>query len=215
MNMIRSAITIIAIIAIAVPVFYAQADEVPTGASRRITERNARLSKVTTHKGSLFGSHSYFIGVIPDDIDQLDDVGVVCDESGAPVERSPARCRRFKSDSANTTFVVRLNTRAEHLTFYYENKGGKQILVPYTRYNNGTYKMSFMSDKAEQFATAHGLGIKDTTASTSQTEVVATATKCDNLFEPLKRACLSTLSADKKPVNIVPVLGGIVDNAKK
>ena len=192
MNMTRSTI---AAIAIAVSAISAQAVEVK-GASQRIAEENARLGKVPTvdktHKGSLFGSHSYFIGVIPDDVDQLDDVGVSCNESGAPDERSPARCRRFKSDSANTTFVVRLS-RAEHLTFYYENKGGKQILVPYTRYNNGTYQMSFMSDKAEQFASKHGLAIKDTIASSSQPEVVAAPTKCDNLFEPLKGACLRTL----------------------
>ena len=194
MNIIRS-ISIIAVIAIAVPVFSAQAVEVK-GASQRIAEENARLGKVPTvdktHNGGLFAAFGYFTGVIPDDVYVLEDVGERCDESGAPDKRSPRRCKRYVSDKKGVTFVIRF-APTEHLTFYYENKGGKQILVPYTRYNNGTYQMSFMSGKAEQFASAHGLGIEVTVASTSPPEVVAAPTKCDNLFEPLKGACLRTL----------------------
>ena len=218
--------SIIAIVAIAVSAYTQSANaqspcpkhDARLSGSERMAAKRAREGKVATvdkeHDGGLFGAFGYFKGVIPDDVYVLEDVGVRCNESGAPNECSPARCRRFKSDSANTTFVVRL-TRAEHLTFYYENEGGKQILVPYTRYNNGTYQMSFMSDKAEQFASAHGLAIKDTTASISQTEVVATATKCDNLFEPLKTACLGVLAADQKPVKMGPAVGGIIEATKK
>ena len=195
MHMIRSTIAFIAAIAIAVSAISAQAVEVK-GASQRIAEENARLGKVPTvdktHNGGLFAAFGYFTGVIPDDVYVLEDVGERCDESGAPDKRSPRRCKRYVSDKKGVTFVIRF-APTEHLTFYYENKGGKQILVPYTRYNNGTYQMSFMSDKAEQFASKHGLAIKDTIASSSQPEVVAAPTKCDNLFEPLKGACLRTL----------------------
>ena len=203
MNIIRS-ISIIAAIAIAVSAYTQSANaqspcpkhDARLSGSERMAAKRAREGKVATvdkeHDGGLFGAFGYFKGVIPDDVYVLEDVGVRCDESGAPNECSPRRCKRYVSDKKGVTFVIRF-APTEHLTFYYENKGGKQILVPYTRYNNGTYQMSFMSDKAEQFATAHGLGIEATVASSSKPEVVAAPTKCDNLFEPLKGACLRTL----------------------
>ena len=179
----------IAFVAIAVSVFSAEA-QVARASDRRAAQGvTAPVDK--THRGSLFGSHSYFRGVIPDDVYQLDDVGMRCNESGAPDERSPARCRRFHSDSANTTFVVRL-ARDKHLTFYYENAGGKQKLVPYTVYDNNTYQMSFMSDKAQQFASAHGLGTGVPVASTRAPSVAVANPQhqyCASLPPAARLAC--------------------------
>ena len=217
MNMIRSTIAFIAVIAIAVSAFSAQAVEVKSGAQMR-AERNARLGLVDrvdkTHNGGLFAAFGYFTGVIPVDVYELEDVGVPCDESGAPDKRSPRRCKRYVSESTKTTFVIRFSPNQDR-AFFYKKVGDKNVLVPYVTFTNSTNEMMYASDEGRQFATAHGLAIKDTTASTSQPEVVATATKCDNLFEPLKTACLGVLAADQKPVKMGPAVGGIIEATKK
>ena len=213
------AYSIIAAIAIAVPALstYAQDDPRLSGAAQMAAKRakqgiTPHVDK--THNGGLFGAFAYFKGVIPDDVYSLEDVGVRCNESGTPDEHSPSRCKRYVSDSKNTTFVIRFSPNQDR-AFFYKKVGDQKVLVPYVTFTNSTNEMVYASDEGRQFASAHGLGIETTVASTSPPEVVPTATKCDNLFEPLKGACLGVLAADKKPVTIGPaVIGGIIKATK-
>ena len=223
MNMIRSTIAFIAAIAIAVPFFSAQAGEAYKGGSERMREINARANKGPAvdknSNGELFEFVGYLKGILPVDIyfvdPAVDSVGVKCDENGKQIDSGISRCKRFHSDSKNVTFMVRF-ARDKDRTFFFDKKSNGQVeLVPYTEYDRGKQTTTFMSGRAEQFASKHGLAIKDAVASSSPPEVVAAPTKCDNLFEPLKRACLGVLAADQKPVKIGPAVGGIIEATKK
>ena len=225
MNKIRSTIVFIAAIAISVPFFsaYAQNDPRLSGAAQMAAKRAKAGQTAIVDKssnGELFEFVGYLKGILPDDIyfvdPAVDSVGVKCDENGKQIDSGISRCKRFHSDSKNVTFMVRF-ARDKDRTFFFDKKSNGQVeLVPYTEYDRGKQTTTFMSGRAEQFASAHGLAIKASVASSSQPEVVAAPTKCDNLFEPLKRACLGVLAANKKPVTIDPaVMGGILGAAKK
>ncbi len=201
-----------------------------------MAERNAREGRVAaankSNNGGLFDSFAYFKGVIPSDVyfpnPSVDSVGVHCDENGAPTNSGISRCKKYRSDSASTTFVVRF-ARDAHRTFYYKTVNNRQVLVPYTVYDNNTYQMSYVSGEAQQFASAHGLG--GTTVAVAgnklpgvaagsrdcsklyptealkcyqeaktqpKIEVAAVSSKCDKVPDALKGLCLRAQSSDPK-----------------
>ncbi len=226
MNMIRSTI---ALVAIAVSVFsvYALGGDNPLSGSARMEAKRAQSGRAVhidkQHNGGLFGAFAYFKGVIPDDVYVLEDVGVSCNESGAPDVRSPSRCKRYVSDSKNTTFVIRFSQDQDR-AFFYKKVGDQTVLVPYVTFTNSRNEMVYASDEGRQFASAHGLGTGIALAASSlpsiertpKVEVAAAGSKCDNVPEPLKGACLRTLLVDQKPpIKVGPVIGGILDAAKK
>ena len=187
--MIRSTIATIAIIAIAVSAFSAQAVEVKSGTQMR-AERDARLGLVDrvdkTHNGGLFAAFGYFAGVIPDDVYVLEDVGMRCDESGAPDKRSPSRCKRYVSESTKTTFVIRFSPNQDR-AFFYKKVGDQKVLVPYVTFTNSTNEMVYASDEGRRFASTHGLGTGVAVASTSVPSVAAAGPQYCASLPPMER----------------------------
>ena len=182
---------IIATVAIAVSVFSAEA-QVARASDRRAAQGiSAPVNK--HNNGGLFGAFAFFKGVIPDDVyfanPSVDEVGVRVDENGRPDERSPARGKKYRSDSTNTTFMIRF-APDKHLTFYYKTVNGLQVLVPYTVYDKNTYQMSYVSGEAQQYASAHGLGTGVAVASTSAPRVaVANPQYCASLPPAARIKC--------------------------
>ena len=183
---------IIAVVAIAVSVFSAQAVEIRSG-SRDVAERNAREGKSPavdkSSNGRLFQFFAYFKGVLPDDIyfvaPAVDSVGVHCDESGAPINSGLSRCKRYRSDSKGVTFVIRF-ARDVDRTYYFKRVDDRDVLVPYTAYDRSAQQTTYASGEAQQFASAHGLGTGVAVASTGAPRVAVANTYCASL-PPMER----------------------------
>ena len=178
------AYSIIAVVAIAVSAISAEAQVARMSEIRARKGITAHVDK--THNGGLFGAFAYFKGVIPDDVYSLEDVGVRCNESGTPDEHSPSRCKRYVSDSKNTTFVIRFSPNQDR-AFFYKKVGDKNVLVPYVIFTNSTNEMVYASDEGRRFASTHGLGTGVAVASTSVPSVAAAGPQYCASLPPMER----------------------------
>ena len=174
----------------------------------------------------LFGSNSQVKPYLPSNLKyaSADRSSLNCTEDGTPAgAKSGGRCTTYFDPSKGTKYVVRCtepNGFCDRIFLVTKTNS----LVLYAQFTSGDHNPVYASGEARQFAQANGVKTPETQVATSpvlagQPKVAVAAQEgpgCAAEKNALLRfACERTAKSGQKTDMNVPVLGGIIDAAKK